>query len=119
MLAAEEKPEQYDDRDRHAQQPQQNSASHFSLSLMPLESVGPMRLFRCNEFSYCSQIAIAAGHQCPVLGMELHGSFGASASPFCNNSMECRSGERMNAIWPSRGGRLMVMPSFIKRSQVA
>lgn len=60
-----------------------------------------------------------AGYQWPVLGIESHGSAGASASPFCSSSIDCLSGERTNAIWPSRGGRLMVMPSFISRAQVA
>src|SRR6202035_5175618 len=60
-----------------------------------------------------------AAHPCPVFGIEVHGSAGGFASPFCKSSIECRSGERTKAIWPSRGGRLMVMPSFIKRSQVA
>jgi len=32
---------------------------------------------------------------------------------FCNSSIECRSGERMKAILPSRGGRLIVTPIFI------
>src|ERR1700710_103380 len=58
-------------------------------------------------------------YQCPVFGIEAHGSAGGFASPFCSSSIECRSGERTNAIWPSRGGRLMVMPRFISRSQVA
>ena len=55
----------------------------------------------------------------PVLGIEVQGSFGGSASPFCKSSMECLSGERTNAIMPSRGGRLMVTPAFISRSQSA
>jgi hypothetical protein len=58
-------------------------------------------------------------HQCPVFDIDDHGSAGGLASPFCNSSIECRSGERMKAIMPSRGGRLMVMPFFIRRSQVA
>ncbi|MEA2914154.1 MAG: hypothetical protein QOJ15_6235 [Bradyrhizobium sp.] len=58
-------------------------------------------------------------YQWPVLGIEVQGSAGGLASPFCNSSIECRSGERTKAIWPSRGGRLMVMPIFISRSQVA
>jgi hypothetical protein len=62
---------------------------------------------------------ICTSYQCPVLGIEAHGSAGGFASPFCKSSIECRSGERTNAIWPSRGGRLMVMPIFISRSQVA
>src|SRR3981189_3096711 len=62
---------------------------------------------------------LPGAHQCPVFGIEVHGSAGGFASPFCKSSIECRSGERTNAICPSRGGRLMVMPSFIRRSQVA
>jgi len=58
-------------------------------------------------------------YQTPVFGIDVHGSAGGFASPFCNSSIECRSGERTKAIWPSRGGRLMVMPSFISRAQVA
>src|SRR3990170_8387809 len=60
-----------------------------------------------------------SAYQWPVFGIESHGSAGGFASPFCNSSIECRSGERTKAITPSRGGRLMVMPAFIRRSQVA
>jgi hypothetical protein len=58
-------------------------------------------------------------YQWPVFGIEVHGSAGGFGSPFCNSSIECRSGERTKAMLPSRGGRLMVMPAFIRRSQVA
>src|ERR1700739_879226 len=58
-------------------------------------------------------------YQWPVFGIDVHGSAGGFASPFCSSSIECRSGERTKDICPSRGGRLMVMPSFIRRSQVA
>ena len=58
-------------------------------------------------------------HQWPVLGIEAHGSAGGFGSPFCSNSIECRSGERTKAMLPSRGGRLMVTPIFISFSQVA
>lgn len=58
-------------------------------------------------------------YQWPVFGIDVHGSAGGFGSPFCNSSIECRSGERTNAMLPSRGGRLMVMPAFISRSQVA
>src|SRR6185312_4594769 len=58
-------------------------------------------------------------YQWPVFGIEDHGSAGGFGSPFCNSSIECRSGERTNAMLPSRGGRLMAMPAFIRRSQVA
>jgi len=58
-------------------------------------------------------------YQWPVFGIEVQGSAGGFGSPFCSSSIECRSGERTNAMLPSRGGRLMVMPSFIRRSQVA
>jgi hypothetical protein len=61
----------------------------------------------------------ARPYQWPVFGIEVQGSAGGLASPFCKSSIECRSGERTKAIWPSRGGRLMVMPIFISRSQVA
>jgi len=53
------------------------------------------------------------------LGIEVQGSLGGSGSPFCSSSIECLSGERTNAMLPSRGGRLMVTPAFISRSQVA
>jgi hypothetical protein len=58
-------------------------------------------------------------YQCPVLGIEAHGSFGGCGPPFCSNSTDCLSGERTNAIIPSRGGRLMVTPAFISFSQTA
>jgi hypothetical protein len=61
----------------------------------------------------------AQTHQWPVLGIEDHGSAGGFGSPFCNSSIECRSGERTNAMLPSRGGRLMVTPIFMSLSQVA
>ena len=58
-------------------------------------------------------------YQWPVFGIEDHGSAGGFGSPFCNSSIECRSGDRTKAMLPSRGGRLMVTPIFISRSQVA
>ena len=51
------------------------------------------------------------GHGRPWLG-------GASAAPFCSSSTEISSGVRTNAMRPSRGGRLMVTPASISRSQV-
>ena len=61
----------------------------------------------------------APPHHFPVLGIDFHGSLGGSASPFCRSSMDCLSGERTNAIMPSRGGRLMVTPAFMSLSQTA
>ena len=58
-------------------------------------------------------------YQWPVFGIDVQGSAGAFGSPFCNSSIECRSGERIKAMLPSRGGRLMVIPIFMRRSQVA
>ena len=58
-------------------------------------------------------------YQCPVFGIDFQGSLGGSAAPFCNSSIECLSGERTNAMVPSRGGRLMVTPAFISRSHTA
>src|SRR5438270_594947 len=46
-------------------------------------------------------------HHFPVFGIDVQGSFGGSGAPFCRSSIECLSGERTNAIVPSRGGRLM------------
>ncbi len=49
-------------------------------------------------------------YHCPTLRMVSHGGAGASAGPFCNNSIDTLSGERTKAMRPSRGGRLMVTP---------
>lgn len=65
------------------------------------------------------QQELAPGYQLPVLAMEAQGSLGASESPRCSNSKEIPSGERTNAIWPSRGGRLMVTPLSIRDWQRA
>src|SRR3989338_6467137 len=46
----------------------------------------------------------------PVFGIDFHGSSGESGSPACKNSIEIPSGDLMNAILPSRGGRLMTTP---------
>lgn len=61
----------------------------------------------------------AAGYQLPVLPIDTHGSAGGSAPPFCRSSIEIRSGVRTKAMRPSRGGRLMVMPSDCRWAQVA
>ena len=58
-------------------------------------------------------------YQLPVFGMEAHGSALALAGPFCRSSIEMPSGERMKAMLPSRGGRLMVTPLSISFWQVA
>lgn len=58
-------------------------------------------------------------YQWPMLGIDDHGSCGGFGSPFCNSSIECKSGERTKAMLPSRGGRLMVTSAFISFSQVA
>lgn len=58
-------------------------------------------------------------YQCPVFFIEAQGSWGGNASPFWRSSIECLSGERTKAMTPSRGGRLMVTPAFISRSQVS
>ena len=57
-------------------------------------------------------------YQLPVLGIEAQGSLG-SRWPSCSSSMEMPSGERMKAMWPSRGGRLMVTPAAISFSHSA
>ena len=39
--------------------------------------------------------------------------------PFWMSSIEIKSGVRMKAMWPSRGGRLMVTPAALSLAQVA
>ena len=58
-------------------------------------------------------------YQAPVFAMESQGSAGPSDSPFWRISIEMPSGERTKAIWPSRGGRLIVTPLSISFWQVA
>jgi len=74
---------------------------------------------RAQLFRQFCRASRAAGYHLPVLAMEAQGSCLGSDSPFCKSSMEILSGERTKAMRPSRGGRLMVTPDFIKRSQVA
>jgi len=47
----------------------------------------------------------------PTVGIEAQGSAGGRGCPFCSSSIEILSGERKNAIWPSRGGTLIVIPA--------
>jgi hypothetical protein len=56
-------------------------------------------------------------HQTPVFAMLTQGSAGSSALPFCSSSNEIPSGERMKAMWPSRGGRLIMMPCAMSFAQ--
>jgi hypothetical protein len=64
-------------------------------------------------------VRLRPAYHFPVFGIDFHGSRGGSGSPFCNSSTDCLSGERTNAIMPSRGGRLMVTPAAIRRSHRA
>ena len=54
-------------------------------------------------------------YQVPEFFIDTQGSFGLCAVPRCRSSIEMPSGERMNAILPSLGGRLIVTPASIKR----
>ena len=47
------------------------------------------------------------------ISIDFHGSLLWRALPFCNNSIEILSGERINAILPSRGGRFIITPAFV------
>ena len=58
-------------------------------------------------------------HQLPVFSMLFHGSAGSFESPFCRSSNEIPSGDLTNAMWPSRGGRLIVTPPSCSFRQVA
>jgi hypothetical protein len=66
-----------------------------------------------------SDVVSRQGYHEPVLGIEAQGSCGGLAPPFCKSSIEMPSGERMKAMLPSRGGRLMVTPASINLRQVA
>ena len=61
----------------------------------------------------------SGAYQAPVFGIEAQGSAGSFALPFCSNSIEMPSGERMKAMLPSRGGRLMVTPLSMRLWQSA
>ena len=50
----------------------------------------------------------AHAHHSPTFGIEVHGSAGGSAAPRWSSSTEMRSGDRTNAMRPSRGGREIV-----------
>jgi pimeloyl-ACP methyl ester carboxylesterase len=63
-------------------------------------------------------LSARAAHQTPVLGIDAQGSAGGRAPSFWSSSTETPSGERTKAMWPSRGGRLMVTPLSIRRWQV-
>lgn len=52
----------------------------------------------------------SSGYHAPTFGIDAQGSALGSGSPICSNSIEIWSGERTNAIRPSRGGRLIVTP---------
>ncbi len=67
---------------------------------------------------FLEKVVRPAAHQLPELGIEAHGSAG-SRWPFWRSKIEIPSGDLTNAICPSRGGRLMVIPWSINRWQVA
>ncbi|MNT58866.1 hypothetical protein D3C72_1963300 [compost metagenome] len=73
----------------------------------------------CRSSASILREAGSEAYQAPVFGMESQGSAGARLSPFCRISIEMPSGERTKAMWPSRGGRLMVTPWSINRWQIA
>ncbi len=58
--------------------------------------------------------AVKTSYQLPVLGMLNHGSTGASGSPSWSISKEMPSGDLMNAIYPSLGGRLIATPASMR-----
>ena len=80
------------------------------------------RALRARIAGFCSWSVSAtrlSDYQTPVLGIEDQGSSGGSAGPRCRSSIEIPSGERTNAMCPSRGGRLIVTPPFISLRQAA
>ena len=57
-------------------------------------------------------------YQVPSFGIEAHGSSTGSEPPSCSSSIEIPSGDRMNAMRPSRGGRLITTPCSCSDRQV-
>ncbi len=66
-----------------------------------------------------ARLTLSRGHHTPIFAADAHGSAGAFFSPFWMSSIEMLSGVRMKAIWPSRGGRLIVTPAAWSLAQVA
>ena len=58
---------------------------------------------------------LGQAYQLPVFTIDTQGSVGSSGSPCWSSSMDMPSGERTNAIRPSRGGRKIVVPDARKR----
>jgi len=71
------------------------------------------------KLSQQSRVMSWRRYQLPVFGIDAQGSSGAFAPPAWSSSTEIPSGERTNAIRPSRGGREIVTPWSIKRRQAA
>src|SRR5262245_38459283 len=71
------------------------------------------------ELNALAGACVLPGYHLPVFGIDAQGSCFCFGLPFCRSSIEMLSGERMKAMWPSRGGRLMTTPFFIRRSQVS
>ena len=59
------------------------------------------------------------GYHFPVFCIDFQGSAAGRAAPFWSSSIEMLSGERMKAMLPSRGGRLMVTPAACSLAQVS
>ena len=84
----------------------------------------------CVRLRYCRRAAPQTASCChrycryyrlPVAGVRHRGPrlLNGQGSPFCSSSIEMLSGERTNAMRPSRGGRLIVMPPSSRRWQSA
>ena len=54
-----------------------------------------------------------AAYHSPVFAMLAHGSAGGRGPSFCKSSTDMLSGERTKAMYPSRGGRWIVIPASI------
>ncbi len=85
----------------------------------PARSHGREQIIRSLCVLQADSFCIRSFYQTPVFGIDAQGSRFGRASPVCSNSIEMLSGERTNAMRPSRGGRLIVTPRSIRRWQVA
>ena len=82
-------------------------------------AAGSARKNLVRQISAASRRAMVARYQLPWFGIDAQGSCLGSAGPRCSSSTEWPSGDLMNAMWPSRGGRRMATPASRSRAHVA
>ena len=109
-------PRENDPQTSQSNGPQPSLAKPLARSALPKARDGePSFVLGSTE----AQPTRGAVHHAPVFGIDAQGSAAGSEPPFWMSSIEILSGVRINAIWPSRGGRLMVTPAALSLAHVA